>query len=81
MTTATKSLTVRVSGELHQETVRIATSRGESLNSFVEHAIARAVREQADQEFYDAFTLLAEDAAESDVEFAIDAQTEAMNRA
>jgi len=81
MTVATKSLTVRISGELHEETVRIATSRGESLNSFVEHAITRAVREQSDREFYDSFTLLAEDAEESDVEFGVNAQVEAMNRA
>lgn len=81
MVMATKTVTARIPGTLHEESVRVAASRGESLNTFVEKALVRAVREQDDKEFYDSFTLLAKDAAGSDVEFGLEAQAEVLNHA
>ena len=71
-----RTITARVPIELHAEATRLAESRGESMNKLVEHALSRAIQEQRDRELFDSFTLLGQDAAGTDIEFAMAAQYE-----
>lgn len=81
MATAQKTVTTRVSEELHTAALRLAHQRGESLNALIEKALARELREQEDREFYDSFTLIAQDKEASGVEFAAAAQFEVVKGA
>ncbi len=71
-----RSLTVRLPEPLYLASVELAERRGKSLNALVQEALAALAREEEHRRLYDEFSLIAEDAGECDVEFAMPAQSE-----
>ena len=69
------SITVRIPDSLYKESKRLAVKRHASLNSLVSRGLTILINEDLDQEMFDAATLLGSD-AESDVDFAFQAQSE-----
>jgi len=75
-----KTFTVRLPNDLY-ETARAAARRRElSLNALVQKGLETIAREEQEARLYEAFGVLGEDAAEADVEFALDAQREVVTR-
>jgi hypothetical protein len=50
------------------------------MNATIQEALYLLMREERQAQLYEAFGLLGEDAAEADVEFALDAQREVVTR-
>ncbi len=71
-----RTLSVRVPEPLYRETRLIAERSKVSINSLVNQALAKVIREAQDAEMYEAATLLGADSGMSDVEFAFGAQAE-----
>ena len=78
--TASKSLTVRLPSELYEAAAGVARKQAISLNALMQKSLAAAVRVEEEKARYDAYTQLAQDAEECDVEYAIHAQAEVMLR-
>ena len=76
----TQSVTVRLPRPLYARATDLAKERRVSLNAFVQQGVEEAVRLAEERERYDAYSMLGEDAAECDVEYAIHAQAEVMLR-
>ncbi len=71
-----KTLTVRLPEDLYRNTAEVARKRGVSLNRLVQESLAQIIRDAHAAELYDAFSLVGEDAEETNVEFALQAQWE-----
>ena len=74
-----KTISARVSPGLHEATLRLAKREKKSVNELVAELLAERMKRQEEQDLYDAFTLLGQDIAEADVEFAFAAQAEVAN--
>ena len=72
------ALNVRMPDDIYQNTRELAQRQGVSLNTYILEKLEQGNRTARDQELFDAASLLADDAAECDVEFAIYAQQEVM---
>ena len=75
-----KALTVRLSPELYRSVAQIAKRRRLPLNRLVQEGLEALARAEEQRRLYDAFSLIAEDVAETDVEFAWEAQKEVVTR-
>jgi hypothetical protein len=75
-----KTLTVRLPMDLYQQAGEAAQRRKQSMNATIQEALYLLMREERQAQLYEAFSLLGEDAAEADVEFALDAQREVVAR-
>lgn len=69
---------VRLPKALYRASLETAKSLLISMGALVKRGLISVVREQEQSELYDAFTLAGEDAEESDVGYAIYAQSEVM---
>ncbi|HEY3414603.1 MAG TPA: hypothetical protein VGM51_16310 [Armatimonadota bacterium] len=78
--TSIKSTSLRLPEDLLSATQALAARQRKSVNALVIESIKRTVRDDEDEVLYDAFSLLGED-AESDVEFALQAQSEIVGHA
>jgi hypothetical protein len=77
-TDSSRTFTVRFPQELH-ESARLAAERsGTSLNALLQAATEAYLRAREEQELFDSFTLLGSDPEACDVEFAWEAQREAV---
>ena len=74
------TVSVRLPASLHRASREVAERRGISLNSLVRESLEAVVRAEEEKAFFDSFTLLGQDAAECDVEYALPAQREVMLR-
>ena len=72
----TKALTIRLPEDLYERSQELAQQRKVSLNVLVQEGLAGLIRAKEQEELYQAFGLLGEDAEEADVEFALAAQRE-----
>jgi len=71
------AFTLRFDPMVYERVKEVARFSGQSVTAFVQDAVARKLREKDAAAFFDAFTLVGEDTAETNVEFACDAQREA----
>jgi hypothetical protein len=77
----TKTFTLRFPVKLHQAAADAALREQMSLNQLVQQAIEEYIDRRAEEELFDSFTRLGEDLQECNVDFAWDAQREAIDRA
>jgi hypothetical protein len=77
-TLPSKTLTVRLTGELYSAAQEIARQNQTSLNALLTESLAAAVRAAEEQVRYKEYSLLGEDIESCDVEYAIHAQAEVM---
>ncbi|HEY3416086.1 MAG TPA: hypothetical protein VGM23_04290 [Armatimonadota bacterium] len=75
---AAKALTVRLPAELYRESRKVAESRHISMNTLVQESLSSAVKVAEEERLYAAFTQVGQDMTENDVEFAHEAQWEAV---
>ena len=78
MRASPKSLTIRLPHDLYETARSVARRRGMSLNTVVRNALEVMARDEEKARLYDAFGLLGADVKESEVEFALPAQREAL---
>jgi hypothetical protein len=78
--TGSKSFTVRFPDDLHHAASDAAARREKSLNALLQEITEAYLRQEEERELFDSFTRLGEDLEECDVEFAWDAQREAIDR-
>lgn len=78
--TTVRSTSLRLPADLLTATKALAERQNKSVNAVVVESIERTIRDDEDLALYDSFTLLGRD-AESDVEFAVGAQSEAVHHA
>lgn len=72
------AFTLRLDPIVYERVKAASGFSGQSVTAFVQDAIARKLREEDAAALFDAFTLVGEDTAEVNVEFARDAQWETM---
>jgi len=77
-TLPSKTLTVRLTGELYSAAQEIARQNEISLNALLTESLAAAVRASEEQIRYNQYSLLGEDIGSCNVEYAIHAQAEVM---
>jgi hypothetical protein len=77
----TKTMTVRLPERIYADSSRLAHRRQVSLNHLIQESLEHELKREDDQHLYDAFTQLGEDAEEYNVEYAIAAQREVIDRA
>ena len=70
---------LRLPDDLFEQLAPLVRRRGTTLNAFVTDIIRRTVQEEQDREMYEAGTILGED-ADSDVQFAFDAQSDVVRK-
>ena len=70
------AFTLRFDPAFYERIKAVSASRGRSVTSFVQEAVARKLDEEAAASLFQAFTLVGEDMAETSVEFARNAQRE-----
>lgn len=75
-----KTLTLRFPAGLHHAVAEAANRNHVSLNQWIQQAIEQFLECQAEEELFDSFTRLGEDLNECSVDFAWDAQREAIDR-
>jgi hypothetical protein len=76
---AAKKLTLRLPLGLYERASRLAATRGQSLNRLFQDGLQLLDSQDRDQRLFDDFTAIAEaQGAESDVGFALAAQTETL---
>lgn len=75
---AARSLTVRLEPGLYAAATELAKRRCVSLNALMQESLAAVVKEEEDRELYEAAELLGQHPAESDVEYAFAAQSQAV---
>ena len=80
MPDATKTITVRLPASVHEAGREVAKRRRMSLNRLVEQSLRATLQEDEQKRLYDAFTLVAGDPEETDVEFMLDAFREVVLR-
>lgn len=69
--------TLRLEENIYTRVKEIAKERHTSFTAFVQDVLANVLKEEEQKTLYDAFSLVGEDA---DVEYAVSAQQEAVNR-
>jgi len=74
-----KTLTIRLSDHEYLEARQLADRENKSLNQLAREGLAQLAREAKRRRLYDDFTQLGDDAAESSVEFATEAQAEILD--
>lgn len=79
MSTAARTLTVRLPRDLYESSAALARQRGRSLNALVQEGLAALLKDAEYARLYRAFGELGED-SESDVEYAFPAQAEVVVR-
>jgi HicB family len=79
-TQQTTSLTVRFPSDLHRAASQAAARAHVSLNAWLRDAAEQRVKEEEERELFDSFSRLADEPSECDVEFAWQAQREAIER-
>jgi predicted DNA-binding protein len=72
------AFTLRFDPMVYERVKEVSRSSGRSVTAFVQEAVSRRLREEDAAALFDAFTLVGEDEAETNVEFACDAQREAV---
>jgi hypothetical protein len=77
MVRRTKSVPVRLPEDLYNAVRNLSAETGDSMNQLIVESIAEKLKVKERQALYDSFTLLGSD-AEADVEFAFEAQHEAL---
>lgn len=80
MAAQTPSLTVRLPGDLHRAVSAAAARSHCSLNALVRQALEAYLQQEADERLRDSFSRLGDALEEGEVEFAWDAQREAIER-
>ncbi len=75
-----RSLTLRIPPNVYEASRRIAHKREVSLNALIQASLEALIQAEEERASYDAYTLLGQDAAECNVEYAIHAQAEVMLR-
>ena len=75
---AIKTLTVRFPLTLHEAAAVAAGRSQKSLNAWIQEVIERHLRDEQERRLFDSFSRLGENAEECDVEFAWEAQREAI---
>lgn len=73
-----KALTVRLPPELYTASRKVAESRHISINALVQESLTAAVKVAEELRLYEAFTEIGQDMTDNDVEFAREAQWEAI---
>jgi DNA transposition AAA+ family ATPase len=73
-------MTVRLPIDLYEAGSKVAKRRRVSLNQLVQDSLRAVLKDEADKALYDAFTLVALDKDEVDVEYALEAQREVIFR-
>ena len=73
-----KTLTVRMPPELYSAVQKMARRREMSLNTLLQESLTASLRAEEEQQRYNEYTLLGQDAEMCDVEYAIYAQAEVM---
>jgi len=68
------ALTLRLPEDIYKEAKQIATERGESFSSFVRNVLKEKLKEERKKKLFEAFSLVAEDKEEANVEYAFEAQ-------
>ena len=76
MNTPKKAMTVRLTLDLYRATAHIAKRRSISMSALVRQSLQDTLAHEKRRQLYEAFSQLAEDTHESDVDFAFDAQAE-----
>lgn len=80
MRTKAKAMTIRLPQALYRAGREMAKRRRVSLNQLVQESLQETIDEEKKQQLYHEFTLLGQDTAECDVEFAFEAQREVIMR-
>ena len=70
------ALTLRLPPDIYEEAKEIARGRGKSFSGYVRELLEERLKEEKKKRLFDAFSLVAADAEEVDVEFAFEAQKE-----
>jgi predicted DNA-binding protein len=78
--TRTRATTIRIPSDIYESSSNVARRRGVSLNQLVKESLEALLKAEESQRLYEAFTLVAADAEEADVEFALHAQNEVVSR-
>ncbi len=71
-----KALTLRLPYDLYEETKKIAEKKGKSYTAFILELLEEKLKEEKKKSLFDAFTLVAKDIEEADVEYAFESQRE-----
>ena len=72
------AFTLRFDPTVYARVKTVSERSGRSVTSFVQEAVARKLREEDAVALFDAFTLVGKDLEETNLEFARDAQREAV---
>ena len=75
-----KTFTVRLSDDLYETARAVARRRELSLNALVQEGLEVLAKQEEDTKLYHAFGMLGEDVNDTDVEFALIAQREVVER-
>jgi len=71
-----KALTLRLPYDLYEETKKIAEKKGKSYTAFILELLEEKLKEEKKKSLFNAFTLVAKDIEEADVEYAFESQRE-----
>jgi predicted DNA-binding protein len=71
----TKTISFRISAQQHHAVTRLAMRQNQSVSRLIADIIAKQMRQQEEQDLYDAFTVLGR-IKEADVKFALAAQAQ-----
>ncbi len=70
------ALTLRLPSDLYKEAKKIAKEKGKSFSGFLRELLEERLKEEKNRILFNAFSLVAEDKEEIDVEYAFEAQRE-----
>ncbi len=68
------ALTLRLPSDLYRKTKIIAQKKGKSFTGYIRELLEEKLKEEEKKELFDAFSLVAEDIEEVDVDYAFEAQ-------
>jgi len=80
MRSSPRTLTIRLPNRLYEIARVIARRRDVSLNALVQKALEQIAKDEKEARLYEAFGLLGGHVQEAEVEFALPAQREVLNR-
>jgi len=72
------AFTLRFDPALYERVKEVSKCYGQSVTSFIQEAVARKLSEEDTAALFDAFTLVGDDLEATNVEFACDAQRDAV---
>lgn len=72
------ALTLRLEENLYTRAKEVAAAHKTSFTAFVQRALSELLRREEQKTLFDAFSLVGQDLAEADVEFALPAQREVL---